>query len=197
MKKITDYLPGQTPLDLHFQKDLIPSHVTLLSELNEFELENIAQATKKYLLGRRKNWNLEDPGVLKQVHRDMFDQTWKWAGLYRKTDTNIGSDWRQIQFNVKDACKDLEYWLTNKTFSNDEIVVRFHHRLIWIHLFPNGNGRHGRLVADILARRLGIKLFTWGSADLAKAGTSRTDYLAAMRKADQEDFSDLIRFARS
>jgi Fic-DOC domain mobile mystery protein B len=197
LQKLTDYLSGQTPLDPDYQKDLIPTHITLMSELNEFELENITQAIKKYLLGRRKNWKLEDPDVLKQIHRDMFNQTWKWAGKFRQTDTNIGSEWRQIQIHVKDACRDLDYWMKHKSFSMDEIAIRFHHRLIWIHPFSNGNGRHGRLVAEMLVRRFGIKPLTWGGADLAKAGTSRSDYLAAMRKADNGDFTDLVRFAQS
>jgi Fic-DOC domain mobile mystery protein B len=197
LQKPTETLPGQTPLDPDYQKDLIPTHITLMSELNEFELENITQALKKFLFGRRKNWKIEDPEILKQIHRDMFDQTWKWAGKYRQTDTNIGSESRQIQIHVKDACGDLDYWVKNKTFAEDEISVRFHHRLIWIHPFPNGNGRHGRLVADLLMRRFGMKPFTWGGADLTSSGSNRTDYLSAMRKADQGEFGNLIRFARS
>jgi len=197
LQKITEYLPGQTPLDPDFQKDLIPQHVTLMGELNEYEFENISQATKKYLLGKKKKWNLEDPAVLKAIHRDMFDQVWKWTGKYRQSETNIGSPWRQIQIHVKEACDDLDYWLKNKTFSPHEIAVRFHHRLIWIHPFPNGNGRQGRLVADILVRRLGIERLTWGGNSLSANREARSAYLSAMRKADKGDIGDLLVFAKS
>ncbi len=197
MAKITEYLPGQTPLNPDFKKDLIPGHIELMAELNEYEASNIAKALQKYLLSRKKNWPIEDPIFIKQLHREMFDQTWKWAGTYRRHETNIGSPWRTIETGVKDACDDLSFWIENEIFPRDQIAIRFHHRLIAIHPFPNGNGRHGRLVADLLMRRFLLAPLSWGSKNIMAPGTSREFYLAAMKKADGDQFEDLMFFAKS
>ena len=167
-----------------------------MSELNEYEMRNISQAVQKYLMGKRRNWRLHDLKVLKQIHKDMFNETWKWAGKFRQTDTQIGSDWTQVQVHAKEACNDLEYWIANKVFPLPEIAVRFHHRLIWIHPFPNGNGRHGRIVADIFMRMFGERPFSWGGAHLTESGPARSDYLSAMRRADKGQFEELIAFAK-
>ena len=138
-----------------------------------------------------------DESYLRDLHRRMFDQTWKWAGIYRTTEKNIGCAVHLIRERIGALFGDARYWVENATYSRDEIAIRFHHRLVGtIHAFPNGNGRHARLHADILAVKLGGIEFTWGQNNLG-AGPARAAYLAALRTADGGDIEPLLHFARS
>jgi len=197
MPDLFDTRPGQTPLDPDERVGLIPGHIQLVSELNEFEAVNIAQAQQKHLFGQRRKWDLHDTELLKTIHKEMFDFTWNWAGAYRQSNKNIGMDWWRIPEEVKKAGEDFKYWKEHKTYPPLEIAIRFHHRLVCIHPFPNGNGRHARLVADIFIREIGEKPLTWGTKDLMKKGNFREVYIQAMRKADAGEFSELMRFAVS
>jgi Fic-DOC domain mobile mystery protein B len=127
----------------------------------------------------------------------MFDHVWKWAGVYRKSNTNIGVDHPQIEQQLYQLVGNTRWWIDNKTFAADEIAVRYHHCLVWIHPFANGNGRWSRMIGDVLARRLDRPAFTWGSSRLVHEDAVRKAYLAALRKADGDDFHDLLAFARS
>jgi Fic-DOC domain mobile mystery protein B len=134
---------------------------------------------------------------VRKLHGKMFDQTWKWAGEYRCTEKNIGVPFHEIRERVGTLLGDVRYWIENNTYSIDEIAVRFHHRLVLIHPFANGNGRHARLIADVLAMKLGRPTFTWGSVSLLKEGEARGKYLQAIRTADDGDVRPLVEFARS
>ena len=79
----------------------------------------------------------------------------------------------------------------------DEIALRLHHRLTAIHPFPNGNGRHARLMADLLIERLGGQAFTWGGGSLTNIGELRKRYVAALKTADNHDVGPLLEFVRS
>lgn len=195
MEEFRHLLPGQTPIDPNELSALIPRHLRFLSDLNDFEEENIQRAVKKYLLGGRRRHPLDDPEFLKRIHKDMFSRTWNWAGAYRRSDKNLGNPWSLIPEEIKKACDDFRYWLENRTYHAIEIAVRFHHRLVSIHPFPNGNGRHARLVADIFLRDQGRELLTWGGAKLFRPEEGRQAYIEALKKADEGDFEDLIRFA--
>jgi Fic-DOC domain mobile mystery protein B len=190
-----EYPPGATRLDPAEEQGLIPTHVTLKSELNALEQANISAAESWLLTARRKT--VMDTVFLKRLHRRMFGEVWKWAGEYRKSDRNIGVDWPKVSIETEMLCRNAEYWRKETVYPPDELAIRFHHKLVWIHCFPNGNGRHSRLVADLLVSELGGTPFSWGSASLYVAGDARTRYLAALKKADQNDFVDLFAFARS
>ena len=128
----------------------------------------------------------------------MFNKTWKWAGQFRKSEKNIGIAWKKIPEMLKALCDDVQYQIKHTTFSHDEIAIRFHHRLVFIHPFPNGNGRHARLAADLLIVQLGDKRFTWGmNQDLTQEGSVRKEYIQALQLADKGDYATLITFARS
>jgi Fic-DOC domain mobile mystery protein B len=188
---------GNTPLSPDEQADLIPNLGTK-EELNEWERQNILEAYTWALdpknLGRQNP--LTEPYV-RELHLRMFDQTWKWAGKYRTTEKNIGIPHHQIRESLAGLLGDVGYWLDHKTFAPDEIAVRFHHRLVFIHPFANGNGRHARLTADVLARRQGRPVFTWGGADIVRANDFRRSYIEALRAADKNDIAPLLLFARS
>jgi len=188
---------GNTPLSPEEQDDLIPD-LTTKEELNEWERQNILEASA-WALGQR-NLNRRDPfseAYVRELHRRMFDQTWKWAGVYRTTEKNIGIPHYRIREALPALLGDARYWVEHRTFAPDELAVRFHHKLVWIHAFANGNGRHARLMADVVARRLGKPVFTWGRADIVRAGDFRRSYIDALRAADKNDIQLLLAFARS
>jgi len=188
---------GNTPLSPEEQDDLIPD-LTTKEELNEWERQNILEASA-WALGQR-NLNRRDPfseAYVRELHRRMFDQTWKWAGVYRTTEKNIGIPHSRIREALPALLGDARYWVEHRTFAPDELAVRFHHKLVWIHAFANGNGRHARLMADVVARRLGKPEFTWGRADIVRAGDFRRSYIDALRAADKNDIQLLLAFARS
>jgi len=191
-----DYPYGATPLDPNETKGLLLTHITTKSELDRWEQDNINEAL--VWLEQRKSKDILNESFMKQLHKRMFKNIWEWAGSFRKTEKNLGVPWYQISIELKKLCDDVEYWITNKTFSDDEIAVRFHHRLVWIHLFPNGNGRHARLMADILLENiLGKPAFTWGSANLINKGTDRKKYIESLIVADGGDYGPLMHFVRS
>jgi Fic-DOC domain mobile mystery protein B len=188
---------GNTPLSPDEQAGLIPNLATR-EELNEWERANIVTAYDWALDPRtlRRHNPLTDP-YLRNLHHRMFSETWKWAGVYRVTEKNIGVPYWQIQDALGALLGDAGYWLEHRTFPPDEIAVRLHHRLVLIHPFSNGNGRHARLMADVLAMRQARPVFTWGSADIVKAGDFRGGYLDALHAADKGDLTSLLAFARS
>ncbi|AMS29691.1 MAG TPA: mobile mystery protein B [Hyphomonadaceae bacterium] len=185
---------ANTPLEPEEREQLIPSYITLRRELNEAEQINIADAAK-WLASRKRD--VLDEKFLRTLHTRMFGKVWKWAGDYRKTPRNIGVEAWRIPMDVAQAIDDAKFWVANSTFSADEIVVRFSHRLVAIHPFPNGNGRFSRMVGDLFAQQLGQPRFSWGSQNLVNATTTRRAYVEALRAADAYDFSLLIAFARS
>ena len=187
---------GNTPLSPEELVGLIPSLATK-EELNEWERENILRAREWALADRTGPKDLVCDEYVRKLHLKMFDQTWKWAGQYRRTERNIGVSFHEIRDGLAALFGDVRYWIENGTYSPDEIAVRFHHRLVTIHPFPNGNGRHARLVADVLVMKLGRPSLTWGSAELIKPGESRARYLDAIRTADNGDLKPLLEFARS
>jgi Fic-DOC domain mobile mystery protein B len=127
----------------------------------------------------------------------MFSAVWVWAGQVRRTDKNIGVDKFTIRTEVRKLVDDARYWRDNDVFVPDEHAVRFHHRLVWIHPFPNGNGRHARMMADLIVQQADLTPFSWGGASLIATSELRTAYISALRKADQGDITPLMEFARS
>lgn len=191
-----DEQDGQTPLDPDEKVGLIPRHIETKGALNDWEQQNILQATK---------WlrSIKAPAVLyedfcRELHRKMFNKTWKWAGTFRTSDKNIGCEWGLVSMKLNQLLGNARYWVENETFPPDELAARFHHDLVWIHPFPNGNGRHSRMMADALLKQLGQKAFSWGGGgNLGSANEVRARYLAALRAADKNDFTDLFAFVRS
>ena len=191
-----DQPAGATPIDADAAKDLIP-RLSTQEELNQFEQKNILSATEWAMKNGRLKKSLLTLDGLKGLHKRMFDQTWKWAGKFRTTDTNLGVDWHSIPTRVKELCNDASYWIENRTYPLEELAVRVHYRLVHIHPFPNGNGRHGRLVADLFLIHNGQSTLTWGAKEIAKKGDVRIAYIEALRSADSGNLEPLLKFARS
>ena len=136
---------ANTPLTPEEREQLIPTYITLRRELNEVEQINIAQA-ERWAFSRKRD--VLDEKFLRALHERMLGEVWKWAGSFRRTARNIGIDAYRIGVELHQLLSDVRYWIDNGTYPPDEIAVRFHHRLVFIHPFPNGTGRHARLAAD-------------------------------------------------
>ena len=191
-----NYPEGASPLDPNEIEGLLLTHITKRSELDRWEQDNINEALA--WLDQRKPKDFLNESFMKLLHKRMFGNVWKWAGKLRKTEKNIGVLFYQISIEVKKLCDDVEYWIENKNFPDDEIAARFHHRLVFIHLFPNGNGRHARLIADILLENVFAKPpFTWGSKNLAATGLDRKKYIESLIAADRGDYGPIMDFVRS
>jgi len=185
---------GHTELSPEDHDGLIPSYIATRGDLFDAEQRNIVQA----LLRRPpRAEELLDDRYLRDLHDAMFGQVWSWAGQYRTRETNIGIEPAQIAVAVRSLTDDIAWWVDSETFPIDEIAVRFHHRLVAIHPFRNGNGRHGRVAADYLARALGTEAFSWGRNLELATGDLRRAYLSALQSADLGEIAPLLAFVRS
>ena len=185
---------GSTPLTQEERDGLIPSYITLRSELNEAEQENILEAVE-WAFSRERDALDED--FLNTLHERMYGNVWSWAGEYRRSQKTIGVEFYRIPTELRMLLDDCRYWVQHSTYPPDEIAARFHHRLVWIHCYPNGNGRHARLATDLLLTSLERDRFSWGSANLVDAGETRAAYVAALHAADNHDYTSLFAFVRS
>ena len=183
-----------TPLTPEEQRGLIPAYITFRHELNQAEQDNIARG-QNWALSRRRDVLTEK--FVKDLHGRMLGDVWRWAGEFRTSESNLGIAYYEIPMAVRGLLADTKAWIEYRSYPPDEIAMRFHHRLVQIHPFPNGNGRHSRLMADLLVRQLSRERFTWGSATLQNAGDVRTRYIEALKTADNHDIAPLLAFARS
>ena len=190
------YPSGETPLDPDEMEGLKIGHVSTREELNRFEQDNINEALQ-WVEKRHKNSVLTEK-FIKALHKKMFGNVWLWAGSFRRSGKNIGVDWTQFTFYLHTLLQDVRYWIDHKIYMPDEIAVRFHHKLVWIHLFANGNGRHARLMTDVLLKNiLKQEPFTWNVKSMGSEDQVRSFYIDALRKADNNDYLMLLKFVRS
>ena len=126
----------------------------------------------------------------------MLGDVWRWAGKFRASARNIGINHWEIPVALRQLLDDTRAWTQYQTYPPDEIAVRFHHRLVQIHPFPNGNGRHSRLMADLLVMQFGQPRFTWGRQTLTAPTEVRRRYIDALRAADQHHLAPLLAFSR-
>ncbi len=195
---MSDFLEEQddaeTPLSEEEKEDLIPSYITLRSELNEAEQYNIIEAEEWSL---KRNRNVLSEQFVTNLHKRMFNRVWRWAGKFRQTERNIGVGAYRIPQELRQLIDDCKFWIANNTYTFDEVAVRFHHRLVLIHPFPNGNGRSSRLATDLLLIAYGHQRFTWGRINLVDPSETRLKYISALRAADAHDLTPLLNFVRS
>jgi len=189
-----EYPPGATPLDPDGAKGLIPEHIHTHGELNEWEQENIVEGETWAFARRRKN--ILTPEFVDELHKRMFGRTWRWAGQHRTTEKNIGTDPARIAVELKKLCEDVAAQIEHRAYPLDEIAARFHHRLVSIHPYRNGNGRHARTMTDLLLVGNGAPRFSWGAGDLVHKGEVRNRYIAALQAADRRNYGLLFQFVR-
>lgn len=185
---------GHTELSAEDREGLLPTYIATRGDLFEAEQRNIAEV----MLRRRPAVEkLLDDKYLRELHRAMFGNVWSWAGKYRTLGTNIGIEPSSIPTAVRNLVEDTKTWIDLETFSLDEVAARFHHRLVAIHPFPNGNGRHGRIATDLLVTAVGAEPFTWGRHLDVATDELRGRYVDALRTADSDDISMLLEFVRT
>lgn len=188
-----------TPLVPAERDGLKLTWITTRADLNAAEQDNIDAGAAWAFRSRRAN--ILTVAFSIALHRQMFGQVWDWAGHYRTTERNIGIAPYRIGTETAQLFDDAAFWVANETYEPDELAVSLHHRLVFVHPFPNGNGRHARMMADLLIRRLGAPPFSWGSnrddGVIHDIGDLRKRYVSALRAADGNDYEPLIAFARS
>ena len=185
---------GATPLDADEREGLRFVHITSRGELDQLEQANIVEGLQ--WLKKQKNMDILSEGFVRDLHKRLFGKIWKWAGTFRQTEKNIGVDPIQIAIQLRQLLDDARYWIEHKSFPPKEIAARFHHKLVQIHPFPNGNGRHARIMADaMLTKLIDEPAIDWaGGRKLENMNERRDQYIAALRAADKHDFSKLFEF---
>ncbi len=191
-----DYPEGATPLDPNEMEGLLLS-VSTQKDLNALEKANIRSGVQWAYRSRKLRKFLLSFSGLMLLHQKTFGEVWRWAGIPRTAEKNIGIPPHQISEELGKLCADTQYWIENRIFNWDEIAVRFHHRLVFIHSFVNGNGRHARIATDLLLKFNSCKEFTWGATDLVSESVTRSAYIGALKQADKGDYSKLLAFVRS
>lgn len=193
-----EYIDGQTPIDEEEKEGLLIETISTKGELDEFEQLNIEEALQWVFAKKFKPKQIFTEKFICDLHKRMYGNVWAWAGEFRKTEKNIGVKSYLIPMQLKELCDDALYWIENKSYSPEEIAIYFKHRLVSIHCFPNGNGRHSRLMADIIIEKLfGKEPFSWGAANLSKDSDTRKAYLKAVKQADGNEYRPLLDFAVS
>lgn len=186
-----EYAPGATPLDPEEMAGLIPTGISTRGQLDEYESANITDGMR-WAMDRKRDVLTE--GFMEELHRRMFGKVWRWAGAYRRTEKNIGVASHEIRSSLNDLVEDVRTQVATGKLNPQEIAVRFHHRLTKIHAFPNGNGRHARMMTDFLLEQLGAQPFAWGAGGLLHESEARERYIHALRRADAKDYGPLLTF---
>ncbi len=179
---------GATPLD--DISGLKLSWVNTQRQLDGVEAENIRLAQNLYLGKKRSpmpQWFTKKHIDL--IHKAMFGKVWSWAGKYRKTEKSVGVQAYKIPFEMAMLENDIRFWCEG-SFTPIEISARVHHRLVWIHPYENGNGRHARFIGDMVLKSLDERIVLWPS--LNDHGQERQLYIQALKEADHGDFAPLI-----
>ena len=180
------YEDGQTPLSEEEKEGLLIKTITTHGELDEYEQLNIEKAIQWLMRQKLKKETILTEEFIKALHKRMLGEVWSWAGEFRRSEKNIGVPWIRIGMDVKVLLDDTLYWIENNTYAPDEIAIRFKHRLVNIHCFPNGNGRHSRIMADsIIEYIFEAPIFSWNHSKMVKADETRKSYINSIREADK------------
>ncbi|MFK7031605.1 mobile mystery protein B [Flavobacterium oreochromis] len=193
-----EYINGQTPLSEEEMEGLKIPSISTRGELDEVEQLNIQKAIEWTIRLKIKPEQLFSEKFVLDLHKKMYGDVWKWAGTFRKSEKNIGIKSYYIAIQLKQLLDDALFWFNNNTYSKEETAIRFKHKLVSIHCFPNGNGRHSRLMADLIVQKLyKDNYFTWGNSNLITANEMREKYIKSLREADNQNYNPLIEFAKS
>jgi len=190
------HAPGATPLEPDDIVGLIPAHVTTQGQLNEFEESNILKA-RLWLRRLRARRDPFDFSFALELHRRMFGDIWTWAGTLRRRETNIGVAAERIAVQLKQLLENTRVRMDSEPNAIEQIATELHHKLVSIHPFVNGNGRHARMLTDAVLEAKGRKSFSWGQNSVEKAGPVRGAYISALQAADRGDYAPLSKFVRT
>ncbi len=186
------YPEDATPLDPDELEGLKFPHVTTRGELDHLEQANIQNGL--LWLARYKSHKILNDQFARKLHFQLFGDVWSWAGQYRLTEKNIGIDPLYISVRLRELLDNVQYWLDQDTYSPKEAASRFHHQLVYIHPFPNGNGRYARFFTDALLEKVYlVDRIDWsGGFDLQQMNERRREYIRAIKAADAGDYALLF-----
>ena len=191
------YKDGQTPIEAEEKAGLKIKTITTQGELDEFEQLNIEKAVEWTIHAKLTPEKMLTEKFVKDLHKRMFGDVWKWAGEFRQTEKNLGISWTQIGVELRNLLDDTKYWIEHNTYSSEEIAIRFKHRIVSIHCFPNGNGRHSRMMADLIMESIfNQEIFSWQQSNMVKADDTRKAYIKSLKEADHGSINPLIEFAK-
>jgi Fic-DOC domain mobile mystery protein B len=192
------YIEVQTPLDEEEKEGLLITTISTREELDEFEQYNIEKAIQWIYSRKLKKEQLLSEKFIKELHKKMYSDVWRRSGKFRTSEKNLGIASYKIATELKILMDDCLFWIENNTFEPVEIAVRFKHKLVSIHCFSNGNGRHSRLMADLIMEKFfGKPILGWGRNNLVQQNNTRDFYIKAVKLADKNEFQTLIEFAQS
>ena len=194
---IIDQSKDATPID-----DLsgLLQDITTRQELNDAEALNIVNATDWIDNGR-----IDDPFTAtfyRTLHTKMYDEVWAWAGELRSQTgevTHPGSRPEDVGRDIARVAMDFhrEWEALNDHDHLLPLIARYHHQLVLVHPFNNGNGRWSRLAADAVLQRLANQPpLTWATDTLVVDSAERKAYIAALKKADNGDIAPLFDYLR-
>lgn len=190
MALIGEIIAGRTSLTVQDLQGLKLPFVKTRAQLSAVEGPNIVSGKQATLTSRKSRVpNMLSVEYLRELHSRMFNDVWDWAAQIPSTElqnefaASVPGIRPQLSILYADA---IEYWLNDKRMTPEEFAVRVHHRVVKIHPFRNGNGRHSRLLADLLlSENFGLETFTWGgSAQLGAGDLYRQPYLEGLKAAD-------------
>ena len=190
------YSEGQTPLDGEEREGLKIPTINTQADLDQFEQLNVEKAVAWSLTAKVKAEEVLTEEFIKELHKRMFGEVWKWAGRFRQSNKNLGIEWTKISVELRSLIDDTKFWIEQETYPPTEIAIRFKYRIVSIHCFPNGNGRHSRLMADLIMQFIFSKEpFNWQRSNMVKADRIRTTYIQALQSADKGNIGPLVEFA--
>jgi len=186
-----EYPEGATPLDPDELEGLKFKHIQTRAELDQMEQVNIQAGL--IWLDKQKSPDVLSIAFCLELHKRLLGEVWRWAGQFRQTEKNIGIDPAKISTELYKLLDDVKAWLAFDTYEPVEAALRFHHRLVFIHLFANGNGRHARIMADVLLKvHYKHQGLNWAGQDLLRVGEQRKNYIKALQQADKHDMQALL-----
>ncbi len=190
---------GATPLGPDERADLLLTHVETREELNELENANILQGISWLSsLPALTVDELLSMAFFEELHKRLLGEVWAWAGSYRTRELNIGCDPFHIRTNLFNLLEDIKCWIEFNHFDSLELSARIQHRLVLIHPFPNGNGRHSRIFTDCVRGMILEKpTLRWAEGNLDQQTEEREQYISSLRQADRGDYQTFIDYLRS
>jgi Fic-DOC domain mobile mystery protein B len=193
--EITDQPEGATPLD--DISGLLRRDITTRGQLDEAETLNILGAVDWIERGRLRDVFTVD--FYERLHSRMYDDVWEWAGDLRSVTgarPNIGVPPEMVPIELGRVAMEFNWeWQNSDQTNLLPFIAKYHHALVWVHPFNNGNGRWSRLACDVVMKRLAKKpLITWATDTLNVDSGERSQYINALKMADDFDLAPLVEY---
>ena len=184
----TNSIEGNT-LTLQETKMVIEEGFTIKGKsLREhFEAVNHQEAIEYVESLLSDNYQLKETDIM-EIHALVLQKIEKdFAGRFRTSGVRIsGANFVPPNaLKISELIAELIGWVNTSDIDILLKVAIFHHRMVWIHPFFDGNGRTTRLLFNLLLMQEGFP-----PAIILK--NDRKKYYDALNQANQEDYSKLV-----